>query len=292
MPDFSNASCKQVTADMHTFWDRFADCIKFSRRTAESRRCFKYEVTTDTVSVGVLMFQPSCEPSAQQPAAAAKTRKRKRQQQDATEWVRGLPNRGLVQTDRIMGLDPGRRSLFTAAIHSQAAADSLSGGRYTGAARRAQYEILSWSSSRWREASGIKFRLHKIKLWLKRDPGLESTLQQTPTAKFASSADFGRHILHRVQRAAAVRKHFGDQRHTQQRWSTYIKRQKAYAAICKDFPGGNSNTVVAYGDASFSSSCLKGNPSTPTVSLRAARGRQMIPTSSARAGCAVHARQP
>ena len=80
--------------------------------------------------------------------------------------------------------------------------------------------------------------------------------------------------MHRVQHAAAVQKHFGDQRHRQLRWSTYIKRQKAYASICKDITGGNSNTVVAYGDANFSSSCCKGNPSTPTVSLRRALGRQ------------------
>ena len=274
VPNFSTAGCQEVTADKHAFWDRFTDCIKLSRSTAESKRCFKYEVTTDAVSVGVLMFRPSCEPSAQQPAAPAKTRKRKRQQQDATEWVRGLPNRCMGQTDRIMGPDPGRRSLSTAAIHSQAAADSLSEGQYTEADRRAQYKILSWSSSRWREASGIKFRLHKTKLWLNREPGLESTLQQTPSAEVASSADFGRHIVYRVQHAAAVRKHFGDQRHRQLRWSTFIKRQKAYAAICKDITGGNSNTVVAYGDANFSSSCLKGNPSTPTVSLRRALGRQ------------------
>ena len=130
------------------------------------------------------------------------------------------------------------------------------------------------------------------KLWLKRDPGLESALQQTPTAKVASSADFGRHILHRVQHAAAVRKHFGDQRHGQLRWSTYIKRQKAYAAICKDFAGGNSNTVVAYGAAAAVSKAthplqlsLCGQHSVDSVVC-------MIPMSFARAGCAVHARQP
>ena len=79
--------------------------------------------------------------------------------------------------------------------------------------------------------------------------------------------------MHRVQHATAVQKHCGDQRHRQLRWSTYIKRQKAYASICKDITGGNSNTV-AYGDANFSSSCCKGNPSTPTVCLRRALGRQ------------------
>ncbi|KAA6428181.1 MAG: hypothetical protein FRX49_01777 [Trebouxia sp. A1-2] len=49
---------------------------------------------------------------------------------------------------------------------------------------------------------------------------------------------------------------------------SFIKRQQAYSAICKEISGGRKDTVVAYGDAKFSSSCCKGNPSTPTVSLR------------------------
>ena len=71
--------------------------------------------------------------------------------------------------------------------------------------------------------------------------------------------------------AAAVR-HFGDKRHRQLRWRTFMRRQSAYAAICRDISAGSKDTVVAYGDASFSSSCCKGNPSTPTVSLRRCLG--------------------
>ena len=62
--------------------------------------------------------------------------------------------------------------------------------------------------------------------------------------------------------------HFGDRRHKQLRWRSFVKRQQAYTAICKEISGGSKDTVVAYGDAKFSSSCCKGNPSTPTVSLR------------------------
>ena len=35
------------------------------------------------------------------------------------EWVQGLPDRHLMQPARIVGLDPGRRALFTAVVHSQ-----------------------------------------------------------------------------------------------------------------------------------------------------------------------------
>ncbi len=89
-----------------------------------------------------------------------------------------------------------------------------------------------------------------------------------PTAKVASSAQFLHHIRHRMQHTAAAQTHFGDRRHRQLRWRSFIKRQQAYTAICKEITGGSKETVVAYGDAKFSSSCCKGNPSTPTVSLR------------------------
>ncbi len=59
---------------------------------------------------------------------------------------------------------------------------------------------------------------------------------------------------------AAAQTHFGDRRHRQLRWRSFIKRQQAYTAICKEISGGSKETVVAYGDAKFSSSCCKGNP--------------------------------
>ncbi len=193
---------------------------------------------------------------------------RKRQRQDsraaAGEWVQGLPSRHLVQPARIVGLDPGRKALFTAVVHSQQAADGLQAGRPC----EHRYDSLSWSCSRWQEAAGIKYRLLKTELWISRKPGLNAALLATPTAKVASSAQFLHHIRHRMQHTAAAQTHFGDRRHRQLRWRSFIKRQQAYTAICKEITGGSKETVVAYGDAKFSSSCCKGNPSTPTVSLQ------------------------
>ncbi|DBB01112.1 TPA: hypothetical protein ACH3X1_001004 [Trebouxia sp. C0004] len=181
-----------------------------------------------------------------------------------SEWVQGLPTRRLVQLARIVGLDPGRKALFTAVVHSQQASDSLQGKRPC----EHRCDSVSWSCSRWQEAAGIKYRLHKTGLWISRKTDLNAALLATPTAKVASSAQFLHHIRHRMQHTAAAQTHFGDRRHRQLRWRSFIKRQQAYSAICKEISGGSSDTVVAYGDAKFSSSCCKGNPSTPTVSLR------------------------
>ena len=83
---------------------------------------------------------------------------------------------------------------------------------------------------------------------------------------------FRQHIAYRLRYEAAAVKHFGDKRHRHLRLRTFRRRQSAYTAICRDITAGSADTVVAYGDASFSSSCCKGNPSTPTVSLRRCLG--------------------
>ena len=273
----ANKGAKEFIRHQESWWNRYTECINFSKRTHQSKRRFKFQVQTDGISVSVLMFRPFPTPPLQaNTATAAATppppgRKRKRhsraEQSSRTttgEWVQGLPDRHLMQPARIVGLDPGRRALFTAVVHSQQAANSLQGERPC----EHRYDSLSWSCSRWQEAAGIKFRLHKTELWISRKADLNAALLATPTAKVASSAQFLYHICHRMQHTAAAHTHFGDRRHRQLRWRSFIKRQQAYSAICKEISGGSKKTVVAYGDAKFSSSCCKGNPSTPTVSLR------------------------
>lgn len=280
VPSLTTKSCKVFTSAPDYWWSRFTNCISFSRWAApnSNRRrfhTFSDEVQTDGVSVSVLMFNPhpsELSSTLAHTLSTPKGRKRKRQQQTTAEWVRGSSIRNIGsdwvgQTQRIVGLDPGRKSLFTAVVHSQSAADSLQTQRLNGLTRN-KYPTLSWSSGRWREASGINHRLHKTELWLGRDDTLKAALESTPSAKVATVALFSQHIEHRMQYEAAAVDHFGDRRHRQLRWRTFIRRQQAYTAICQSISAGSKDTVVAYGDASFSSSCCKGNPSTPTVSLR------------------------
>ena len=270
VPALSKQGCKDFTQLSDYWWGRYTNCISFSRRppvppfpNIRHFHTFQGEVQTDGVSVSVLMFQPQ---HAQPLPTLA--RKRKRQQQTSTEWVKDLPDRHIDQTHRIVGLDPGQKSLFTAAIHSQSAAGSLQDQRTHESTPDSKYTTMSWSSSRWREASGIKFRLHKTQLWFSRNVSLKDALEDTPSAKVATVALLMKHVQHRMRYEAAAVSHFGDRRHRQLRWRTFMKRQQAYSAICRAISAGSQDTVVAYGDASFSSSCNKGNPSTPTVSLR------------------------
>ncbi|DBA67874.1 TPA: hypothetical protein ACH3X2_014156 [Trebouxia sp. C0005] len=267
MPSLSPEDEKKFTAERASWWQRYTAYQSFCTHTERTHREFHFQVETDGISVSILMFQPASGSASAPPVAPnSKKRKRRQQQQTSSAWVSGLPDSQLLQAPRIVGLDPGRKasSNRTAVVHSQPAADSLHRGRPC----ESKYDTLSWSCSRWQEASGIKHRLRKSELWLNRKPALKAALLDTPTAKVWSTDQFMLHIKHRLQHAPEAVAHFGDRRHRQLRWSTYIKRQQAYAAVCKAISNGSRDTVVAYGDASFSSSCCKGNPSTPTVSLR------------------------
>ena len=126
----------------------------------------------------------------------------------------------LVQPAHVVGLDHGRKALFTAVVHNQQAADSLQGERPCGNS----YDSLSWSCSRWQEAAGIKYRLHKTELWISRKPDLNAALLAIPTAKLASSAQFLHHVCHMMQHTAAAQTHFGDRRHRQLCWRSFVKQ--------------------------------------------------------------------
>ncbi|DBA72377.1 TPA: hypothetical protein ACH3X2_010527 [Trebouxia sp. C0005] len=254
LPSLSPEGEKQFTAERASWWQRYTvNC--FLPSGGDRRHQREHSDVPSSIRVSI---------SSNQQAPTSKKRKRRQQQQTSSAWVSGLPNSPLLQAPRIVGLDPGRKALFTTVVHSQPAADSLHRGRPC----ESKYDTLSWSCSRWREASGIKHMLRKSELWLNRKPALKAALLDTPTAKVWSTDQFMLHIKHRLQHAPEAIAHFGDRRHRQLRWSTYIKQQQAYAAVCKAISNGSRDTVVAYGDASFSSSCCKGNPSTPTVSLR------------------------
>ena len=141
----------------------------------------------------------------------------------------------------------------------------------------------------------LKYRLHKTELWISRKADLNAALLPNPTAKVASSAQFLQHIRHRMQHTAAAQTHFGDRRHRQLRWRSFIKRQQAYSAICKEISGGSDDTVVASGDANSAATAARVTPAHLQCHCGGSLGiavRCMILTSSAQASFAVHARQP
>ena len=124
-----------------------------------------------------------------------------------------------------------------------------------------RYDTLTCSKSRWQEESGHRHRQKQTASWMQADPDLIGIFEQMPSAKVASTAALGQHILYRLRHLSIVLDHFCAPQYQMLRWATFRKRQSAMAKLCNYITNKDSNTVVGYGDAAF-------NSSAPTSSLR------------------------
>ena len=135
------------------WWGQYTSSPEFCRQV---KRQYAYVLVIDGVSVGVWTCKPKCPPAP----AESVTGKRKRAPSNNSSWVKGLPVNTLMTSQRIVGLDPGRNSLFTAVVHEQHATSSLQ------AAQLVKHKVFARTRSRWQEESGIKHGKLKRELWL------------------------------------------------------------------------------------------------------------------------------
>ena len=232
-----------------TWWSSHTECLKFA---LDHRRGwdFGYVVSTDGVSVSIGFIKADTQPPPLP--------------QDAIRGVvspSGANPINLQCPPRIVGLDPGRINILTAVVHSQQAADTV------GNAVPSKYETIQYTSGRWYEASGANFRTAKVHKWLRQDRPVRQAIRSTPSAKTASAQTFQSHATHRLQHTPLVSAHFSAKRYPALRWRSYISRQKAFAEMCNIVTANDPDTVVAFGDASFSHNS-RGRKSSLTTGLR------------------------
>ena len=94
------------------------------------------------------------------------------------------------------------------------------------------------------------------------------------TSKVSTVQAFQQHLSYVFQRLQAGLEFYDQQRWKRLRWKAYIEKQKALHKFCKRLTGGDENTVIAFGDAKFSS-VSAGNAPGPVRLFRKAleRGR-------------------
>ena len=161
---------------------------------------------------------------------------------------------------RLVALDPGQHSIFTAAVHDREDMEQhLQAASLTLSQR---YRTFSWSNSRWREVSGSKEHKAKSDKWLQDASDLRANLLSTPTPKVADTQAFGIHINHRLQHALAVQLHQAVPSQAEEE-----KENQAPESTAGGLQLHSSKTVVAHSDAKFSS-ISRGLAPTPTSSLR------------------------
>ena len=177
------------TRDADKWW---GDCTGAPSFCASIKKQFQYRVATDGYSASVTTISMPADGQAASTAPAGQPKDRKRKRGAAvddpnSQWVRGVDAGAIKQAQldgRLVAVDPGRRSIFTAAVHDR---DGLEQDLQAVSPTLSQrYRSFSWSNKRWHEVSGTNEHNAKSRKWLQDAPALHANLLSTPTAKVAA----------------------------------------------------------------------------------------------------------
>lgn len=228
-PNLSPTNESKFIHDADFWWSAHTSAPAFC---ASIKRQFHHRIVTDGFSASVMVVnnRPRDEPSTK--------RSKKRKQTDTaagSTWVRGMSSAALRTAleagSSFVGLDPGRRSLFTAVVHSADAHHSLTTQHGPAAPR---YTKRSWTKGRWYEESGIHHHTLKSRQWLERDSVTKDLLEKTPSGKTANRQTFGEHARYRMQHYNLISIHFFKPRERKERRRRKTKQQSALARLCND----------------------------------------------------------
>ena len=112
----------QVEKDDH--WGKFTGITRFARRI---KHRFAYRVATDGESVSVLFENNSAPATAADRAEAAAVCRTLPLAEASSDkaWVQGPPRPTVTPGQRVVGIDPGSKAVFTAVVHTPGAQQTL-----------------------------------------------------------------------------------------------------------------------------------------------------------------------
>jgi hypothetical protein len=173
------------------------------------------------------------------------------------------PPPALDLTDkRVIGVDPGRRDLISAAY------EDLHG----------EFHFSRYSNKEYQEKIGVRKAAKARERWMS-NANLKERMTQLPTTKTSRSDDLLTHIRALYPILIEVLELNCRRRVRSQRFSQYCVRQRVMNAICNRITKGNPDDkripVVAFGAAVFNSSS-KGHRPGPVKAIRTALKRKGV----------------
>lgn len=150
---------------------------------------------------------------------------------------------------RIIGLDPGRRSLYVA----------YGGNNY-------KQTVFECSNARWREISGAQHGQQKRRNWHRKDTHLVSMMNLGPSPKCCTTEEYNAYLHHFLDLRDDILGFYRDPKWRRLRFKTRITRQKAYETLARELTCGDKKCIIAYGSGGFSSTS-KGHAPTPNKHL-------------------------
>lgn len=172
---------------------------------------------------------------------------------------------------RVVTVDPGLKPVLTAVVNSESAGAAFS----AEGADHPKHEVIKWSSGRFQHESGVNHSNCVMAMWVAKAPAISAFNAEVASPKTTSYSAIVERTRYVLLHLREVMRFFSSTRIKRLKFTRYIKRQQTYERLAKHLKGGNNNTVVVWGDASFSSSGCKCRP-VPTTTLRKKIGARVL----------------
>ena len=224
--DFTEAEAEE--------WHR--KLFNFSEKETVNHK-YSFSLRTDGVSVSILMTRPARAPSTTSSSTTADSNSSEVDvNPKEAEFQGGLD----IEDSIVYGLDPGRRTLFTA-VGTDGKAKSCRNREY-------------------RERTEVKKRQQQVENWL-RKADLKTFVDEMPSRKVMTSALMEDHIryLFRDGRIDDLFAFYGSVRYCKLRQNKYYCKERALEAMVERITEGRKNIIIAFGSANVGS-CVRGNP--------------------------------
>ncbi|HZK61772.1 MAG TPA: hypothetical protein VFC41_06815, partial [Anaerovoracaceae bacterium] len=240
----------------HLLWSKVFDLSKFPK-SGQSKFC--HSLKTDGYSVSLYM-EKSSDNDETKVKGRHKNKKKKTKEviigdHDSTsEENKRVKKYKIEPGRRIVGVDPGRRDLFFGIYSDEKGKD----------------QKVKCSNAEYYAMAGFKRR---IKLDKKYWNVSESTRQlkkfnkETQSSKVSTVTEYIQYLKYFLQHYQDILHHYCQTKYKRLRFETYGRQQKAIDHLCRRLTGGDPNTIIAYGDAGFSSTS-KGNAPTPNKGFK------------------------
>lgn len=128
LPHLTKDAQKLFQEQRDSWWSKFSTIQEFSKKMKPP---FAHRVATDGTSVSVLFERTSAAAAADDQADAALDARNNPATAAIADknWVRGPDVTSMPPPQRVVGVDPGAKAVFTAVVHSARAEQTLSDPR-------------------------------------------------------------------------------------------------------------------------------------------------------------------
>lgn len=185
-----------------------------------------------------------------------------------SKHVLGVEDRRI---ERIVGIDPGRRDFFVGAVWER---------RLHGSEKKIEkqdkYETISCSTREYYHMVGFKKAAKKRRQWIAQDPIIVSVQKEIPTCKTGQLAKWQLHLAYLFTKLRRLLDFYHVPKWRRLKFQMHIRKQQTWDKLIPRITNGDPDTVVALGDASFSSSS-PGHAAGPVKTLQRELRKRKIP---------------